>query len=77
MQRFIEIGDAMTDREKLKELYLLLEDLNDFFHQPDNYATTSQVAEYAEKIYPDIKRMYYDIVWDMLPKDLQEELENR
>lgn len=64
-------------KEELKELYLLLEELNEFFHQPENYLSSEKTNEFAKKIYPDINKMYYETVWDSLPKDLQDELENR
>lgn len=65
------------EREELKDLYLLLEELNDFFHQPENFKDSADIERFATKIYPGLKEMYYETVWSWLPKDLQEELENR
>ena len=64
------------NRDEIKRLYLMLEELNDFFHQPDNFSS-EKVQEFAERIYPEIKEMYYETVWNQLPTDLRDELENR
>ena len=73
----IRIGKLVMKRDDLRDLYILLEELNDFFHQPDNYSSVEQVQRFAKKIYPDISKMYYETVWKSLPKDVQEELVNR
>jgi len=64
-------------KNDLKDLYMLLEELNDFFHQPDNYSSIEQVSRFAKKMYPEISKMYYETIWEMLPKELQEDIENR
>ena len=62
-------------RAEMKALYLMLGELNDFFHQPDNF-TTDRTRDFAKRIYPEIKKMYYETVWEDLPADLRDELEN-
>ena len=64
-------------RDELKRLFLLLEELNDFFHQPMNLEDPQALQAFAERVYPEIRSMYYETVWNALPKDMQLELENR
>ena len=61
----------------LRDLYLLLEDLNDFFHQPDNYASAADTSDFATTNYPRIRQMYYETVWNVLPESLKQEFINR
>lgn len=65
------------ERSELKQLYLLLEDLNDFFHQLENLKNSGDVERFVTRVYPELRKMYYETVWSWLPKDFQEELENR
>lgn len=67
----------MKQSEELRKLYLVLEKLNDFFHQPDNYSEVEKVQQFAKDIYPELHEMYYGVVWQMLPDDLKEELSDR
>lgn len=64
-------------RDELKRLFLLLEELNGFFHQPMHLEDPKEVRAFAERVYPEIRRMYYETVWNALPKDMQSELETR
>lgn len=59
--------------DEIKKVYLLLEDLNDFFHQEKNY---SNVKEFADQNYERIHDCYYKTVWEWFPKDIQEKLQD-
>lgn len=64
-----------VDLDEVLEIYKLLEDLNEFFHEPSNYEKTSKILEFMEKgSYEKIRHAYYDIVSNWLPKDVQEKL---
>lgn len=65
------------NRDELKQLFLLLEELNDFFHQPMNLEDSERVRAFAERVYPEIRTMYYETVWNALPEDMQTDFENR
>ena len=51
----------MTNEELIR-LYRLMEKLNWFFHQT------------ARECYPEIREFTYDILWNYLPKEVQEQL---
>ena len=60
--------------DEVKKVYLLLEDLNDFFHQREQY---SGVEEFADQNYERIHDCYYKIVWNWLPEDEKEKIQSR
>ena len=58
-------------------MFLFLEDLNAFFHQPMHYEELGQVEQYIDEMYPNLHRMFYDVIWNWLPPDVQKEIEDR
>ena len=67
--------------DEVKRLFLLLEELNAFFHQPMHYPDVEAVKTFLGNqergAYKDIHDMYYNVVWNWLPSDVQEEIHNR
>ncbi len=63
-----------VDVEEAKRVFLLLDAFHDFLHQPMNYPNT---AEFANKNYEELKHLYYDVVWNWLPSEMQKNLEDR
>ncbi len=66
-----------VDVDEAIRIFSLLEKLNSLFHQPSKYGDANRVSEFAEINYPEIKELYYQVVWKWLPKDVQEEIENQ
>lgn len=66
-----------VEPSELKELFLFLEDLNHFFHQPMHYEDQEQVKSYVEGMYPKLHSMFYDVVWNWLPPKMQKEIIDR
>lgn len=64
-----------VDLEEVQRVFALLEDLNALFHQPMKCKDSEYVSNFAKKNYPEIKDLYYEIVWNWLPKDVQEKIE--
>ncbi|MDG6099742.1 hypothetical protein EXU34_19980 [Alteromonas sp. ZYF713] len=60
--------------EELFELYEFMERANEFFHQPMNYPDVEKVTKFAEENYPVIRKYYYEVLWDKLPKELQDKI---
>ncbi len=64
--------------EEVKQLFLCLEKLHEFLHQPEYYRDAASVQEFLDAgMYEELKRMYYDVVWKWLPPTVQKEMENR
>lgn len=63
--------------DEIKEVFELLEKINDLFHQPLSYRETEIVENFANSNYQEIKKLYYDTVWKWLPEEEQKLYENR
>lgn len=66
----------MNKKETI-ELFELLEKLNSHFHQKSNYTSEEKSSALADEIYPDIKKFYYDIIWNELPEDYRKKIEEK
>ncbi len=62
MERKIEV-----EISEIKEVFLLLEDLNDFFHQREKY---SDIKAFAAQNYKRIHKCYYKTLWNWFPEDV-------
>ena len=64
--------------DEVKRLFLFLEDLNSFFHDPDKYNNQERLVKYVESgMYEKLHSMYYQVVWSWLPPTVQKEIEGR
>ena len=63
----------MTQEEQIR-LYRLMEKLNWFFHQEMHYLNRDIAEKTARECYPEIRDFTYDILWNDLPKEVQEQL---
>ena len=78
-----EIDPKLKTEISVKDLmyvYKTMEQLNSFFHQPMHYPTIEDVEKFIgnknEGAYQAISKCYYKILWEYLPKDIQEKIEN-
>lgn len=65
----------MTQEEQIR-LYRLMEKLNWFFHQEMHYLDRETAEQTAREYYPEIRDFTYDILWNDLPQDVQEQFLN-
>jgi hypothetical protein len=72
MSRKVEL-----ELDEVKEVFLLLEEMNAFFHQPMHFDDSPQTEEFAGRIYPELHRLFYKVTWNWLPPDVQKEFEDR
>ena len=64
----------MTQEEQIR-LYRLMEKLNWFFHQEMHYLDRNIAEQTARECYPEIREFTYDILWNDLPKEVQDQLD--
>ena len=60
--------------EEMRRVYDLIEKIHYFFHQPMHY---SDVEKFAAEHYPEMKEVYYKIVFKWLPEDVKAEVMER
>jgi hypothetical protein len=59
-----------VEENDLWEVYLLLEEMNRFLHQPMNYQSPSDILEWLQSgVYTKLKHAYYDIGGKWFPLD--------
>ena len=63
----------MTQEEQIR-LYRLMERLNWLFHQGMHYRDRETAEKIARECYPERRDFTYDILWNDLPKEVQEQL---
>jgi hypothetical protein len=60
-----------------RRIFDLLEKIHHLMHQPMYYKDPMMVEKFADDNYVEIKHLYYKIVWNWLPVDVQREIEER
>ena len=63
----------MTQEEQIR-LYRLMEKLNGVFHLEMHSLDRETAEKTARECYPEIRDFTYDILWNDLPKEVQEQL---
>ncbi len=62
------------DVTEIRRVYGLLEEIHGFFHQPLKFRDTHLVEKFAKQHYDEIQNLYYQVVWNWLPKEVQEKI---
>ncbi|GAA0340480.1 hypothetical protein GCM10009092_01220 [Bowmanella denitrificans] len=65
---------VLIDLQEVKRVYELLEVIHDFFHQPEKYQDFERLENFIKQNYPELRDVYYDVVWSWLPKKVQDEI---
>src|ERR1044072_3928466 len=64
--------------QQVKEVFLFLEELNSFLHDPQKYRNAEALVQFVEHgMYRKLHETYYHTVWNWLPKQTQREMEDR
>ncbi|MFT3925431.1 MAG: hypothetical protein QM778_23030 [Myxococcales bacterium] len=65
------------DLSEVRKVFDFLERAHDLLHQPEKYSDPRVVEKFAAENYEELRRLYYEVVWHWLPKDVQREIEER
>ncbi|WP_078123681.1 hypothetical protein [Leptospira alexanderi] len=60
--------------DKVKRVFKFLENVHDWMHQPLFYQNPELIEKFANENYKEAKELYYNIVWNWLPKETQKEI---
>lgn len=63
--------------EDARRVYDFLEKAHELMHQPMNYKDPQRVERFVEENYPELRELYYRIVWHWLPDRIRDSIENR
>ncbi|WP_061243794.1 hypothetical protein [Leptospira interrogans] len=61
--------------DEVKRIFKFLENIHDWMHQPLLYQNPKLVEKFVRENYNEVKGLYYHIVWNWLPKEIQKEIE--
>jgi hypothetical protein len=60
--------------DEVKRVYKMMELIHDLLHQPEKYENREVMTSFVTENYSELSDLYYDVVWDWLPQDLQGEI---
>ncbi|WP_061248758.1 hypothetical protein [Leptospira alstonii] len=60
---------------EVKRLFEFLESVHHWMHQPLYYQSPELVEKFVRENYTAVKELYYDVVWNWLPQDIRNEIE--
>ncbi|WP_039942018.1 hypothetical protein [Leptospira alexanderi] len=60
--------------DKVKRVFKFLENVHDWMHQPLFYQNPELIEKFANENYKKAKELYYNVVWNWLPKETQKEI---
>ncbi len=63
--------------EEVRRVFYFLEKVHDLMHQPEKFQNNDIVKAFVEENYNEVKALYYDVVWNWLPREKQKEIEER
>ncbi|QEY25356.1 hypothetical protein [Neisseria zalophi] len=64
----------ILNRDEIMEIYLLIEELNDIFHDPDRFGNINIIQKFGDEYYPTIHKLYYETLWNALTIDQRKEI---
>jgi hypothetical protein len=68
-----ENQEILFTLDELLEVFRFLGNANHLFHQPMYYEDSSVVEKFADDNYMTIHKLYYETIWNKLPKSIQDE----
>lgn len=63
--------------DELKRVFNIVEEVHDLLHQPEKYKDTDVMDSFVQEHYAELHAVYYDILWNWLPQDVQTEILDR
>jgi len=70
------MSDIKISATEVRELFALMEEIQDLFHQPMYYEDKDTVIKFADKHYPSIHKAYYQTLWNLLPQKDKDRIAN-
>lgn len=67
----------MLNRKDIMEIYLLLDKLNEIFHDPDRSRDVKIIQKFKDEYYPIINKLYTTTLWNALSVEQQKEIKHK
>ena len=64
----------ILNQNDVMEIYLLMDKLNEIFHDPDRSGDINIVQKFGDEYYPLIHKLYYKTLWNALTLEQRKEI---
>ncbi|UOO76063.1 hypothetical protein LVJ85_08375 [Neisseria sp. Dent CA1/247] len=64
----------ILNKNDIMEIYLLMEQLNKIFHDPDRSGDINIIQKFGDEYYPVIHKLYYNTLWNALTIEQRKEI---
>ena len=64
----------ILNKEDIMEIYLLMDKLNEIFHDPSRSEDIDTIKKFGDKYYPIIHKLYYKTLWNALTIEQRKEI---
>lgn len=64
----------ILNKEDIMEIYLLMDKLNEIFHDPSRSEDINIIKEFGDTYYPIIHKLYYKTLWNALTIEQRKEI---
>lgn len=64
----------ILNKEDIMEIYLLMDKLNEIFHDPSRSEDIDIIKKFGDKYYPIIHKLYYKTLWNALTIEQRKEI---
>ena len=64
----------ILNKEDIMEIYLLMDKLNEIFHDPTRSEDVNVIKKFGDTYYPTIHKLYYKTLWNALTIEQRKEI---
>lgn len=64
----------ILNKEDIMEIYLLMDKLNEIFHDPERSGDVNVIQKFGDIYYPIIHKLYYKTLWNALTIEQRKEI---
>ena len=65
---------TILNKEDIMEIYLLMDKLNEIFHDPSRSEDINIIKKFGDAYYPIIHKLYYKTLWNALTIEQRKEI---
>ncbi len=62
--------------DEVIRVFRFLEKAHNLMHQPMAYRDFRQIEDFVEANYPEVRELYYRVVWNWLPEQVRTDVED-
>jgi hypothetical protein len=67
---------VQVELEEVMRVFRFLEKAHELMHQPMTYRAPGQVIRFIDENYPEVRALYYEVVWGWIPERTRADIED-